>query len=164
MPLCPKLFSSRIILVFFFCLFQSFMVWADTEKNIEIELEGIEKDWSETLVNGLSINRQKNSPRLDSRSVQRLHEQAVDELKHMLTVYGYYSPEITAELTETDENNWLAQYKIDLGEPIIIRQIDAEVKGDAKTDPAFTKMLNKLPLKVGDHFDHQSYENTKKTF
>ena len=34
------------------------MVWADTEKNIEIELEGIEKDWSETLVNGLSINRQ----------------------------------------------------------------------------------------------------------
>jgi translocation and assembly module TamA len=164
MPLCPKLFSSRIILVFFFCLFQSFMVWADTEKNIEIELEGIEKDWSETLVNGLSINRQKNSPRLDSRSVQRLHEQAVDELKHMLTVYGYYSPEITAELTETDENNWLAQYKIDLGEPIIIRQIDAEVKGDAKTDPAFTKMLNKLPLKVGDHFDHQSYENTKKAF
>jgi translocation and assembly module TamA len=164
MPLCPKLFSSRIILVFFFCLFQSFMVWAETEKNIEIELEGIEKDWSETLVNGLSISRQKNSPRLDSRSAQRLHEQAVDELKHMLTVYGYYSPEITAELTETDENNWLAQYKIDLGEPIIIRQIDAEVKGDAETDPAFTKMLNKLPLNVGDHFDHQSYENTKKTF
>jgi translocation and assembly module TamA len=81
------------------------MVWADTEKNIEIELEGIEKDWSETLINGLSIYRQKNSPRLDSRSVQRLHEQAVDELKHMLTVYGYYSPEITAELKLT----WVSQ-------------------------------------------------------
>lgn len=140
------------------------MVWADTEKNIEIELEGIEKDWSENLINGLSINRQKNSPRLDSRSVQRLHEQAVDELQHMLTVYGYYSPDITSELAETDENNWLVRYNIELGEPIIIRQIDAAVEGDAENDPVFTKMLNKLSLKVGDHFDHQSYENAKKTF
>ncbi|WP_417550446.1 autotransporter assembly complex protein TamA [Methylophaga sp.] len=146
------------------CLFPTYTVWADTEKNIDIEITGLEKDLSETLLNGLSINRQKQSPRLDSRSVTRLHNQAIDELKHMLTVYGYYSPDITAELIETDENNWQARYKIELGDPVTIRKTNIAVEGDAKTDSVFTKMVSKLPLKKGEHFDHQTYENAKKSF
>ncbi len=163
MPLCQNYFYSRIFLVFL-CLFPTYTVWADTEKNIDIEITGLEKDLSETLLNGLSINRQKQSPRLDSRSVTRLHNQAIDELKHMLTVYGYYSPDITAELIETDENNWQARYKIELGDPVTIRKTNIAVEGDAKTDSVFTKMVSKLPLKKGEHFDHQTYENAKKSF
>ncbi|MDO8827289.1 autotransporter assembly complex family protein [Methylophaga sp.] len=136
---------------------------AETEKNIDIQISGVEKELIETLLNGLSINRQKNSPRLDSRSVDRLHTQAVEELKHMLTVYGYYSPEITAELTETKENNWLASYQIALGQPIKIRKINIAVEGDAKTDPVFTSLVNSMPLKVGDHFKHDNYENAKRS-
>jgi translocation and assembly module TamA len=163
MPLCQNYFYSRIFLIFL-CLFPTSTVWADTEKNIDIEITGLEKELIETMLNGLSINRQKQSPRLDSRSVTRLHNQAIDELKHMLTVYGYYSPDITAELIETDENNWQARYKIELGDPVTIRKTNIAVEGDAKTDSVFTKMVSKLPLKEGDHFDHQTYENAKKSF
>lgn len=136
---------------------------AESEKNIDIQITGVDKELIETLLNGLSVNRQKNSPRLDSRSVGRLHAQATDELKHMLTVYGYYSPEITAELTETDENNWLASYQIALGQPVILRKINIAVEGDAKADAVFTTLVNTMPLKVGDHFKHDSYENAKKS-
>jgi translocation and assembly module TamA len=136
---------------------------AESEKNIDIQITGIDEELTETLLNGLSITRQKNSPRLDSRSVGRLHDQATDELKHMLTVYGYYSPEITAELTETDENNWQASYQIALGQPVTIRKINIAVEGDAKTDPVFTTLVNTMPLKVGDHFKHDNYENAKKS-
>ncbi|WP_247870095.1 autotransporter assembly complex family protein [Methylophaga sp. SB9B] len=122
-----------------------------------------DEELTETLLNGLSINRQKNSPRLESRSVGRLHDQATDELKHMLTVYGYYSPEITAELIETDENNWQASYQIALGQPVTIRKINIAVEGDAKTDPVFTTLVKTMPLKVGDHFKHDNYENAKKS-
>ncbi|MCB2427875.1 autotransporter assembly complex protein TamA [Methylophaga pinxianii] len=140
------------------------MVWADTEKNIEIELEGINKDWSETLLNGLSISRQKNSPRLNSRSIKRLHDQAVDELKHMLTVYGYYSPKITAELTEPEENNWQARYLVELGEPVTIQNMEIALEGEALNDPVFSKLVETIPLKSGDRFEHQRYENVKKSF
>lgn len=163
MPLCQHSLYNRVILTFTLCLLAANMVWADAEKNINIEIKGVDKNLVETLLNGLSINRQKQSPRLDSRSVNRLHNQAIDELKHMLTVYGYYSPEITAELTETDENNWQAQYQIELGQPVIIRKINLAVEGDAKTDPVFTKLLSSLPLNVGDQFDHERYENAKKS-
>lgn len=136
---------------------------AETEKNIDIQISGVEKDLIETLLNGLSIDRQKNSPRLDPRSVARLHAQATDELKHMLTVYGYYAPEITAELTETKENNWLASYQIVLGQPVKIRNVNIAVEGDGKTDPVFTALVNSMPLKAGDHFKHDNYENAKKS-
>lgn len=164
MALCKDFFYSRIILIFILCLVPTYSVWADTEKNIDIEITGIDEDLTETMLNGLSINRQKQSPRLDSRSVTRLHNQAIDELKHMLTVYGYYSPEITAELNETDENNWQAVYQIELGEPVTIRNITIALEGDAETDSVFNKMVDSLPLKVGEPFVHQEYENAKKSF
>ncbi len=44
------------------CLLPTYTVWADAEKNIDIEITGLEKDLSETMLNGLSINRQKQSP------------------------------------------------------------------------------------------------------
>ena len=118
----------------------------------------------QTLLNGLSIYRQKSSPRLDFRSVNRLHNQASDELKQMLQVYGFYSPDIQAELTEIDENHWQVSYQIETGEPVRIRQLDIALEGEADSDPVFRQMVETLPLKIGDHFDHQKYENAKKSF
>lgn len=140
------------------------MVWAETEKNIDIEITGLDKALIETLLSGLSINRQKQSPRLTSRSVNRLHTQAIDELKHMLTVYGYYSSEITTELTEIDEDHWQARYQIEPGQPVTIREVNIAIEGNAKTDPVFIKLLNTLPLKIDQRFEHHSYENAKKSF
>lgn len=118
----------------------------------------------QTLLNGLSIYRQKSSPRLDFRSVNRLHNQASDELKQMLQVYGFYSPDIQAELTEIDENHWQVSYQIETGEPVRIRQLDIALEGEADSDPVFRQMVETLPLKIGDPFDHQKYENAKKSF
>ena len=118
----------------------------------------------QTLLNGLSIYRQKSSPRLDFRSVNRLHNQASDELKQMLQVYGFYSPDIQAELTEIDENHWQVSYQIATGEPVRIRNLDIALEGEADSDPVFRQMVETLPLKIGDHFDHQKYENAKKSF
>lgn len=118
----------------------------------------------QTLLNGLSIYRQKSSPRLDFRSVNRLHNQASDELKQMLQVYGFYSPDIQVELTEIDENHWQVSYQIETGEPVRIRQLDIALEGEADSDPVFRQMVETLPLKSGDPFDHQKYENAKKSF
>lgn len=118
----------------------------------------------QTLLNGLSIYRQKSSPRLDFRSVNRLHNQALDELEQMLQVYGFYSPDIQAELTEIHENHWQVSYQIETGEPVRIRQLDIALEGEADSDPVFRQMVETLSLKIGDSFDHQKYENAKKSF
>lgn len=162
MPLCQYCSYSRIILVCIVCLCLSPLTWAETKKHIDVGLSGVDDEMTEILLNGLSIKRQQDSQRLSQRSVQRLHDQAVDEIKYMLTVYGYYTPQVTAELAEPQPEQWQARYQITLGEPVLIRHLELAVEGDAQQDPQFTRLIERLPLQSGNHFDHQQYENAKK--
>src|SRR5690554_5112180 len=163
MPLCQYRSYSRIILVCFVCLFLSQLTWAETKKHVDVDISGVDEAMADTLLNGLSIKRQQDSQRLSARSVKRLHDQAVDEIKHMLTVYGYYTPEVVAELTELLPDQWQVHYQISLGEPVLVRHLEVAVEGEAQHDPKFTRLIEGFPLKTGDHFDHQNYESAKKS-
>lgn len=132
------------------------------DSKISVAIDGVEADMAETLLMGLTIERHRDSERLNPRYVEKLHHSSFDELRTMLTVYGYYSPDITGELTQTEEH-WEANYHIVTGEPVLIEQVDLQIEGDAKTDSEFIALAESFPLVSGEQLNHQTYEEAKKS-
>ncbi|HEC59323.1 hypothetical protein LCGC14_0686970 [marine sediment metagenome] len=131
--------------------------------NIEVELSGAPEGRTDTLISGLSIERQKDSDRLSARQIQKLYESADSELKTMLQVYGYYNVEVTSDLKLIKENNWQAVYKLKLGPRVKLAKVEVILEGEAADDEAFKKFVKYFPIKKGDGLNHQVYESSKKT-
>ncbi len=129
---------------------------------ISVKLDGAPEGKKDILQSGLSIVRQQASPQLSERRIQRLHEQAANELIQMLAVYGYYKATIASTLTKADQQ-WQAHYQIDLGEQVTLSKVIVLLHGEALQDDDFQTLLNDFPLKPGDSFNHENYESAKKS-
>lgn len=139
-------------------------VFADSEKAaVVVDVSGVDETISKSIIEGLSIQRQRNSERLSARLVKRLHQSAPAEIRQTLTVYGYYNPDIQADLQQTEENQWQARYQIDVGEPVRITDLNIAISGAAEQDVAFQNLLADFPLKTGQRLRHARYESAKKT-
>ncbi len=132
------------------------------ESRISVEISGVDKAMAQTLKNGLSIEQQKNSERLNPRYIEKLYQSGLETLQQMLTVFGYYSPEIKGDLTAVD-NGWKATYQIELGCPVKLEQVDLQISGEAKEDAAFDALIEDFALESGQQLNHQQYESAKKS-
>ena len=116
-----RLICIKAFLPVFACLLWVGSVFAEAEKAvIEIEVSGVNETIQKSIIDGLTIQRQRNSERLSVRLVDRLHQSAQAEIRQTLSVYGYYNPVINADLQQTGERQWQASYQIETGEPVRI--------------------------------------------
>ncbi len=132
---------------------------------IQIQIEGVKDKLLDNVRAYLSLEQQKNHPRLSASRIRRLHKQALVEIKQALQPFGYYKVKVTGDLTQsaTDQSVWQAQYVIELEEPLKVQAIDVHIDGDAEQDEVFQKLLNKFPIKVGDVLNHSQYEKGKRS-
>ena len=153
---------NTIKLAFFtFALLIASYAYAE-QAEIHITIEGMDKDKTTLLLNGLSLQRQKDSPRLNPTYIEKLYKSGIEELTTMLTAYGYYDATITGEVKKT-ETGWDAHYDIDPGQPVIISYVDLQITGEAKDDPEFQKLIKKFPLQAEQQLEHSAYEAAKKS-
>ncbi|HET8807485.1 MAG TPA: autotransporter assembly complex family protein [Methylophaga sp.] len=146
------------------CLLLVSTVFADSEKAaIKVKVTGVNDNIQKSIIDGLTIHRQRNSERLSELLVGRLHQSAQAEIRQTLTVYGYYNPIISADLQQIEENQWLATYEIDVGEPVRITDLQITVTGAAQQDVVFQNLLADFPLKLNERLRHARYESAKKT-
>jgi translocation and assembly module TamA len=132
---------------------------------VEIQIEGVKGELLDNVLAYLSIEQQKNHPRLSASRIKRLHKQAPEEIKKALEPFGYYRADITtAELiplsSNDDEAVWQAKYVIKLGEPLKITKV--LIGGSAKDEKVFQKQFDDFPIKVGDTLNHPNYEKAKR--
>lgn len=128
---------------------------------ITVQLDGAPEGKKETLLSGLSIVQQQTNKRLPIKRLKRLHQQATDELSQMLEVYGYYKSNISSQLQQIDDQ-WLATYQLELGEPVTIGTVSVTIEGAALQDKSFQQLLDNFPLKEGEVLNHEHYESAKK--
>lgn len=153
----------RAVFVFFYLTLLLFCLPVHAEENrISVTIEGVDDTMADTLRNGLTIERHKSSERLSQRYVEKLYQSSFDELRTMLTVFGFYSPEIQGELQAAD-NGWQARYRIETGQAVMIDRVELKIEGEAQNDPEFEKLVESFPLKAGQQLDHRAYESAKKS-
>lgn len=92
--------------------------------------------------------------------VRYLHRQAEREIKRALQPYGYYQVNVRSTLAQ-EGNEWLANYQVELNEPVIIDQYQWQIVGEGSDDPVLTKQYKQLALAQGQQLSHPDYQRLK---
>lgn len=129
-------------------------------EQVTVTITGLNDEQRSNLLPMLSIYslHQQAAPR--PFRLRYLHRQAPTEIQTALQPLGYYHAEIQSSL-ERNNGSWQANYQVTPGQPTRVDTIDITREGDAANDAAFAALINQLPLKRGDVFRHDRYEQMK---
>ncbi len=145
-------------MLFIFCALLTRLASADT---LKIEIKAANSEQEQNIRGTLSISSLDGKEFSSISRVRYLHKKATAEIKKALEPFGFYQTQIESSLTESN-GQWLAKYQVDPGTPIQISQLDLQVDGEALSDKAFTKLLDKTPVREGSVLIHSDYETFKR--
>jgi len=128
---------------------------------VTVRVLGAPPEIEQTIRAHLSIEREKDHPLLGPFRVERLHRRAPEEIHQALQPFGYYSPTVSGTLDKTGPKSWQATYRVGLGPPVKITQVNIELSGPGKDNPELVRWRRQFPLKPGNILRHERYEAAK---
>lgn len=136
----------------------------DTVDLGKLRIEGIDDSLAQRIKPALSIARLRGEQR-SQISAARLHfllERSIEETRRALQPEGWYDPEVSVR-SEVRGAKTDVIVEIVLGEPVRVVSVDVRLDGEAQTDKAVQRALRRFPLKPGDRFRDEAYEDGKRT-
>jgi len=94
--------------------------------------------------------------------VERLFRDADKNLRSALEALGYYDVEVTKSLVFNDEC-WQANIDVEVGDPVVLRNVGIEIVGDAAIDSEFGSLVEANKPTAGRILNHGRYEIYKTT-
>lgn len=127
---------------------------------LENHIDGVENPLLSNINARLKIQQQ--GIELNDKAVKQLYQTAPDQIKLALQPFGYFKPQITAKLVETDKGRWIANYFITPGPQLMITKLDVELTGLGSQQIEFKQALSTQLLQVGQPLLTEHYNNAKK--
>jgi translocation and assembly module TamA len=93
-------------------------------------------------------------------SAHRIQERSDAELNTALQALGFFKAQYRSDLV-FDEKCWRLSYEITTGEPLIIREANIELLGEAAPEAAFQELVSAAELVSGAAFSSPRYEQLK---
>lgn len=134
-------------------------LWA--QMNVDIEISGIDARLEKNVRLYLSLEQQKSHPLMSEARLRRLHQKARDEIAAALQPYGYYRPRIESSLVESDDERWLASYRIDPGPALKLALVEFRLTSPMAEDADFRQLVETEAPRVGEDFSHVKYDEFK---
>lgn len=98
-------------------------------------------------------------PAIDAGQFDLYRQEITLAVEKSLRALGYYQPVIT--LQRGKKRSAQVTVSVAPGAPVRIRELQINLDGDARTDPAFQQLLQKSPVKVGKVLNDGDYETLK---
>jgi translocation and assembly module TamA len=130
------------------------------QADVDIDVRGVNEQLRNNVMVYLSLSRYQKRP-LDATTVERLQNRIEREVKEALRPFGYYEPIVKSDITPRQKNDWHAVIQIDPGQPLVMQNVEVRVTGPGADDRLFQRILQNLPLHVGDRLQHAAYEQIK---
>jgi translocation and assembly module TamA len=108
------------------------------------------------------LDPRRTAPEVTFEDLRRRHAAAPAEIREALVPYGYYLPEIDAQLIETN-GGYEARYTIVPGPPARIRDVVVRVEGEGAATQALRRALESIELREGDRLIHARYEAARES-
>ncbi|MEP5566973.1 MAG: autotransporter assembly complex family protein [Halioglobus sp.] len=125
------------------------------EQLLDVKLQGLEDEALENAQAWLGDSPETPQSRANFLyTAQRRVEQSLQAL-------GYYRADVDMQLTRGKEP-WSLVINVEPGEPVLLRNIDIQLQGDAANDPAFTRLIDTSPLQTGDVLNHGVYDSFRR--
>ncbi len=123
---------------------------------VSIQILGIPDTMKASILNTIPL---KVGTSLPYQKASLLYQQSFSEMHEAFKPIGYYDVEVSGELSEQNQ----AVFKINLGSPILVAQVDIQIIGEGKDDKALQSVVAKSGLTSGIVFVHAQYETLKET-
>lgn len=124
---------------------------------LTITMEGINTDLQQHVLSHLTLAAEQGRDEVLPSRLQRLHSQALQEIKTALQVFGFYKAVVSGELNQTVEG-WAAHYRIEPGSAIPIGTLDVQIQGEGQSDTALQNLLGNFALQQGQPLEHPRYD------
>ncbi|QIZ76087.1 autotransporter assembly complex protein TamA [Ferrimonas lipolytica] len=126
----------------------------DDNEFLVIEVNGVKGALAENIDAHL-----KNLPESSAERATFLFSYQED-IQQAMQALGYYRGQIDASLNR-DVSPWQLSLQITPGEPMRYRKVSIQIRGAAKSDPAFKLRLKRAKIAKGDVVHHGKYETLK---
>ncbi len=124
---------------------------------IEVSVNGVDGKLRENILAGLKIYQQRGDTDLTDFETRWLLDEAHKNIRTALEPFGYYSPQLQQREEKTEEGLRVT-YDIDIGLPILVREVTILIEGEVGKLPAMEKIPEEFPLKQGEILDHTQYK------
>ena len=94
--------------------------------------------------------------------VRRLFSDADKQLRSALEALGYYRFDVEKSVSFEDSECWSSHFDIQLGKPVLIRDVSVEVSGEAHDDLDTRIKSSEVRPVPGDILNHGSYSSYKR--
>ncbi|WP_425605479.1 autotransporter assembly complex protein TamA [Pseudoxanthomonas putridarboris] len=130
----------------------------------KVEIVGLEDELMvENIHVALSLNDSLGR-RLGESRLEYLLNEAAAEAREALEPFGYYAPTVTVEAPRTEgaeDERLTVTLRVELGEPVRVRRANLSIEGEGGDDRYLKEDLAAFEPKVGETFDHTTYEASK---
>jgi translocation and assembly module TamA len=145
------------VLAAFFCLLSAAAVRAE---RVSVAVEGVEGELHESALASIELHHYEDRD-VSPVEVRRLFEGAEEQIRTALEPFGYYSADVTGKLERPEPGKYRATFKVEPGEPVIVRKESVVVSGDAAELESVKIALQHFQPKQGERLDHGAYERSK---
>ncbi len=143
--------------VFAFCVCCAAAPLAADETDGKVVVSGIPNSFRADALARIQLDDEPcNASR---RRIQRLLAVAQDDIRKVLEIEGYYSPTVVAE-SSRQQNCWRVAFDIDIGPPVLIRNVIFRIDGEGSDDRALLKSHDPELLLPGQRLQHADYETS----
>ncbi len=128
---------------------------------VKVEFEGIKDELETAARNNLELEQYADRS-LSPAQANRLFAKANEEIRRALQPYGYYDARVEGDLQPGDKaGEFVAKFRVTLGEPVIVSKESVVVDGPAAELPEIKAALEAFRPKVGQRLEHGLYEGSK---
>jgi translocation and assembly module TamA len=127
---------------------------------VVIEIDGLERELRDSALGTLQL-QQYTDRDVSSVQIRRLFDAADEEIRRALEPFGYYQVRVERHLEQQPDGNFIAKFQVQPGDPVIVREADVQVVGEAGENSAVRTALRAFKPGVGDRLDHAQYEASK---
>jgi translocation and assembly module TamA len=127
---------------------------------VDVEIDGLTEEQRDAIRAALALNEYAKRD-ISPAELRSAFKKSDEQIKQALEPFGYYNAQIQKELTGDATKGWKAKFTIAPGDPAIVRTERVEVAGEGKDQRRVRNALEGFVPKVGERFDHASYEASK---
>ncbi len=158
---------EALLLLFLLCLgLFSQVAYGEEAFTYQVRID-VRDTYRELLENNLEIMLWRNNTQMNLDQLRRIYGKTPEGIRNLLATEGYFSPKIMPSLEKVG-SSWLAKFKVEAGEPVLVEKFALRIEGVIKSnDSALSsireKILNKWSLNAGKEFRQLEWEQAKRT-
>jgi len=101
------------------------------------------------------------SSRFSKRYLENLRHKSERRAREALRPYGYYHATVNSETRKSAEGGWVLELHITPGPPLVIRELNLELRGDGSKLEELQEWQAAWPLAVGERLIQPQWEQQK---